>query len=337
MKITKGKIPSAIKTIVYGVEGIGKSTFASKFPSPLYIDTEGSTKQLDVNRLPNPESWSELLEEVQYVIANPDVCKTLVIDTADWAEKLAIIKVCEQHKVEGLPDIPYGYGYIYLEQEFKNLLNLLDQVIKEGIHVVITSHAIIRTFSQPGGLDTYDRYELKLQKKTTPLLKEWSDLLLFANYKTRVIKDSKTGKAIGTGGDRVMYTSHTPSWDAKNRYDLPEELPFEFESIKHLFGEVKPQEEKPQEKKLDLFEKNEGIVESTPEDVKGLPLLLQNMKAYSVQDKEVLKWANDNGIKAEKLDDFEQDFIDYMNQNFGKLYSKIVDMRDPLGLTLGGK
>ena len=88
MQITRGKIPSAKKTVIYGPEGIGKSTFAGQFPDPLFIDTEGSTKDIDVARLPAPTSWSMLMEEVKYTISHPEVCKTLVIDTADWAEQL---------------------------------------------------------------------------------------------------------------------------------------------------------------------------------------------------------------------------------------------------------
>ena len=86
MNITRGKIKTALKIVVYGQEGVGKSTFASKFPDPVFIDTEGSTKQLDVARFDAPTSWEMLLQEVEYVIKNPAVCKTLVIDTADWAE-----------------------------------------------------------------------------------------------------------------------------------------------------------------------------------------------------------------------------------------------------------
>ena len=90
MQITKGRISGAKKVLVYGPEGIGKTTFASHFPDPVFIDTEGSTKELDVARLSSPSSWTMLKEEVRYVIQNPAVCKTLVIDTADWAEKLAV-------------------------------------------------------------------------------------------------------------------------------------------------------------------------------------------------------------------------------------------------------
>ena len=88
MEIIKGKIKKAKKVVIYGPEGIGKSTFASKFPDPVFIDTEGSTNDMDVARLPRPTSWIMLLEELQYVEKNPGVCKTLVIDTIDWAEQL---------------------------------------------------------------------------------------------------------------------------------------------------------------------------------------------------------------------------------------------------------
>ena len=86
MQITRGKQPGAQKVVLYGPEGIGKSTFASKFPDPVFIDTEGSTRHLDVARLPKPSSWNLLMSAVKYVRDNPSVCKTLVIDTLDWAE-----------------------------------------------------------------------------------------------------------------------------------------------------------------------------------------------------------------------------------------------------------
>ena len=95
MKITSGKVASAQKVVIYGPEGIGKTTFAAAFPSPLFIDTEGSTKELDVRRLPNPSSWTMLLQEVEYVRQNPHLCGTLIIDTADWAEDLAIKHVLD--------------------------------------------------------------------------------------------------------------------------------------------------------------------------------------------------------------------------------------------------
>ena len=50
--VSSGVIHAPVKVVLYGPEGIGKSTFAAKFPSPVFIDTEGGTKKLNVNRLP---------------------------------------------------------------------------------------------------------------------------------------------------------------------------------------------------------------------------------------------------------------------------------------------
>ncbi|MSS13449.1 AAA family ATPase, partial [Porcincola intestinalis] len=66
MEITRGVIHKATKVVIYGPEGIGKSTLASKFPDPVFIDTEGSTNMMDVARLPAPSSWTMLFEEIDY-------------------------------------------------------------------------------------------------------------------------------------------------------------------------------------------------------------------------------------------------------------------------------
>lgn len=236
MKIIKGKIPCAKKVVIYGPEGIGKSTFASKFPNPLFIDTEGSTKDMDVARTPTPSSWAMLKEQIDYVVSHPDICRTLVIDTADWAEQMCVEDICSRHQKHGIEDFGYGNGYVYVKEEFGRFLNRLEDVISKGINVVLTAHAQLRKFEQPDELGAYDRYEMKLGKKTasqtTPLVKEWADMVLFANYKTYSIATDKDGKKHkAQGGRRVMYTQHHPCWDAKNRYGLPEEVDFDYAVI----------------------------------------------------------------------------------------------------------
>lgn len=231
MKITYGRVRSAQKVVIYGPEGIGKSTFASRFPEPVFIDTEGSTKQLDVARLPAPQSWQDIMDEVNYVANNPTCCKTLVIDTADWAEQQAVGAICQRAKKSGIEDFGYGKGYAYVAEEFQNLLRQLDKLIDRGINVVVTAHAKMRKFEQPDEMGAYDRWELKLSKQSAPLLKEWADMVLFANYKTFTVRtEEKRVKA--QGGERTMYTTHHPCWDAKNRHNLPQEVAFSYESIR---------------------------------------------------------------------------------------------------------
>ncbi len=232
MQIITGKQAGALKTVIYGPEGIGKSTLAARFPRPVFIDTEGSTRHMDVSRMEKPSSWTMLLEQVRYIRDHAGLCETLVIDTADWAEQLCISSICASKQISGIEDLGYGRGYVYLAEEFGRLLNLLEEVVERGIHVVLTAHAMMRKFEQPDEMGAYDRWELKLQKKTAPLVKEWSDLLLFANYKTMAVATDEKGKKFkAQGGRRVLYTAHHPCWDAKNRLGLPEELPLDFDAL----------------------------------------------------------------------------------------------------------
>lgn len=237
MNITKGKIARAQKIVFYGPEGIGKSTFASQFPEPLFIDTEGSTDNMDVARMDKPTSWTMMLQQIGWVKQNHP-CKTLVIDTIDWAERMAIEHICQMAQKNSIEDFGYGVGYIKLEEELGKFLNLLQELVDVGINVVLTAHAQIRNFNQPDEMGSYDRYELKLGKKTSArtsaLVKEWADMVLFANYKVFAVEDTN-GKKKAQGGQRVIYTTHRPAWDAKNRFGLPDEIPLDYNQIAHIF------------------------------------------------------------------------------------------------------
>lgn len=235
LNITKGKIDRAQKVVIYGAEGIGKSSLAAKFPDPLFIDTEGGTAHMDVRRIEKPQSWEEMLSVVKEVAATKDVCRTLVLDTADWAEQLIVSYLCTKYKQNSIESFGYGKGYTYLGEEFSRLLGALDTVLTSGVHVVVTAHAKMRKFEQPDEMGAYDRWEMKLSKQVAPLLKEWCDILLFCNYQTFVVTSENNTQKV-QGGKRVMYTSHHPAWDAKSRVPLPEVLDLDYKHIAHIFS-----------------------------------------------------------------------------------------------------
>lgn len=237
MKISSGIKSRPVKTVVYGVEGIGKSTFASEFTSPLFIDLDNGTSQLNVDRITDVGSWRELKDIVDDFGTNPDFkgYKTLVIDTADAAAAL-----CERSIVStkapgksSIEDIPYGKGYKMLAEEFSVFLCKLEALILEGKNVVVLAHAILRSVNDPELSQPYDHWEMKLPgmstNKLAPLIKEWSDILLFAFYDIDVVKVNNKNKA--RGGKRMMRTTHTPFADAKNRFGLADILPFEYKQI----------------------------------------------------------------------------------------------------------
>lgn len=277
MQITRGKRARAQKVVIYGPEGIGKSSFASQFPDPVFIDTEGSTDNMDVARLDKPTSWTMLINEIAFIKANPTECKTLVVDTVDWAEQLTVAHVCSQHGKQGIEDFGWGKGYTYVQEEMGRFLNVLSDLVDMGINVVLTAHAQIKKFEQPDEMGSYDRYELKLGQKTgsktAPLVKEWADMVLFANYKTLVMT-TDNGKKKAQGGERVMYTNHRPAWDAKNRHGLPDEMPFNYAGIAHIFAGQQVQASQPQVEQLQTVAlEPQQTAPQTPEPIQEeLPL-----------------------------------------------------------------
>jgi hypothetical protein len=241
MNIIKGTTPKPLKVVIYGPEGIGKSTFASRFPAPLFIDTEGSTDHMDVARTETPTSLAMLMGLLTELKANNHGFKTLVIDTIDWAERLCIDAVCAKNAKTGIEEFGYGKGYTYVYEAMGRILNLLSDIRDTGMNIVLTAHAAIRKFEQPDEMGAYDRWELKLinapKCNSCAMVKEWADMVLFASYKTYAVAADKDGKKFkARGGERVMYTTHDPCWDAKNRFGLAPELPFDFGQIAGLFN-----------------------------------------------------------------------------------------------------
>ena len=268
LKITDGKIKRAQKVVLYGSEGIGKSTFAARFPNPLFIDTEGGTSHMDVRRIEKPQTWNELIAVLNEVAITKNLCESLVIDTADWAEQLAISHICTKYKKTGLEEFGYGKGYTYLAEEFMSFFAVLDKIIASGVNVVVTAHAKMRKFEQPDEMGAYDRWEMKLSKQVAPLFKEWCDMLLFLNYQTFVVaSENKSAKV--QGGKRVIYSSHHPCWDAKNRHGLPDVMDLEYSNIAHIFGGDVSITTEDATSKLLLMLSDEGITAAELQKVVG--------------------------------------------------------------------
>ena len=236
LSITRGPRLRALGVVLYGPEGIGKSTLASQFPSPIFIDLEHGTDTMDIARTDTPKTFNDVLT-LMTMILEEDEFKTVVIDTADKLEQLITAHVLEAHHLNSIEDAGYGKGYTYIAEEFVRFLRKCGELIDAGKNVVIVAHAMMRKFEQPDEMGAYDRWELKLSKKAAPLVKEWADMVLFLNYKTTVVTDEKTKSKKARGGKRVMYATHHPAWDAKNRFGLDDELDMDFDSIRQCFVE----------------------------------------------------------------------------------------------------
>lgn len=234
---------SGIKAVLYGQEGVGKSSLAANIPGIVFIDCEGSTTKMNVRRLPAPDSWQMLCDEMEFICEHAAVkgYRAVAIDTFDWAERLALQAICTEHKVKGIEGFNYGAGWQYEAEAIGRFLDRTDRLIKAGIHVILICHAVTRQATLPEEIDKYDHWELKLGSKTTnkiaPLLKEWSDMTLFLAFKTQIMAADDKGKVHkATSVQRVMYATKSAWWDAKNRFGLPDQMPLDYSAIAHLFA-----------------------------------------------------------------------------------------------------
>lgn len=234
---------SGIKAVLYGQEGVGKSSLAANIPGIVFIDCEGSTTKMNVRRLPPPTSWAMLNDEVDFILQNyvAKGYKAVAIDTFDWAEMLALQAICADHNVKGIESIAYGKGWQFECELIARFLESTDKLIKAGIHVILICHAVSRKTTLPEEIDEFDHWELKLGNKTTnkiaPLLKEWSDMTLFLAFKTQIMSADDKGKVHkATSVQRVMYATKSAWWDAKNRFGLPDMMPLDYGAIAHLFA-----------------------------------------------------------------------------------------------------
>ena len=305
LNINSGKVSRAIKTVIYGTEGVGKSTLASQFPSPLFIDVEGGTDQMDVRRIETPKTWADLVAIVNEVAKNPEVCQTLILDTADYAESMCIQNILKKYNQKSIESFGYGKGYTYIGEEWQKLMDAFNAVINAGMNVTVIAHAKQRKIELPDQTGSFDHWEMKLTKQVAPLLKEWADLLLFCNYKTFVVTTDNNSKK-AQGGKRVMYTSHNPVYDAKNRQGLPDELDLSFAGIAKIFdqGDSSPAGNRP---------------------LSPLERLRQLMAEAGIDDYQVQEIAaQKKGMDREKpLEEYSDNFI---NGWCIKYFDKIVNM-----------
>jgi GTPase SAR1 family protein len=227
--IKTGPISRAQRIVIAGQNGVGKTTLASQFPNPIFVDTEDGSTHLALDRIA-VDDYPSLLHALAALRVAEHSYRVLVLDTIDRIELFLRFKVCQDLHIAGMEQRPYGKAFQYLFESFDQFLTeQLDPFIRQGIHVVTVSHSGIRRVQLPG-LEPFDKYEFKIHNTCAARLKEWSDAVLFLDFETRVIESDGKPKAVG-GKERAIYTRRSANYDAKVRVELPEKIPCTFAAI----------------------------------------------------------------------------------------------------------
>lgn len=266
--LVKGRQQSPARVVLYGPEGIGKSTFAANAPAPVFLGAEDGTSQLDVTRFPSPDSWAEVGEAIRTLTLESHDFKTLVVDTLDWAEPILWQHICTRDKKANIEDYGFGKGYQAALDEWRTFLAALDRLRnKRGMHLILLAHSHVKTFKNPEGED-FDRYELKLHQKASGLVKEWSDAVLFSTFETFAVKDDKKRVRGVSSGARLIHTERRAAFDAKNRYGLAETLPLSWDEF--AAGMESHQPASAEQLLREIAEKSERLATKEQEQLRGL-------------------------------------------------------------------
>lgn len=223
------------RIVVHGVGGIGKTTFAAGAPNPIFICTEDGLGVLDVPHFPIARTYDDVIGALEALLKESHQFETAVIDSVDHFEPMIWDSVCKDQGWKSIEEPGYGKGYIEAMTKWREYINLLDDLRdKRGMTVIQIVHTLIKRFNNPES-EPYDRYIINLQERASSRIRDTSDVVLFANYKVLTVKtDVGFNKKIVRGkgeGDRVIYTSERPAFIAKNRYNLPHELPLSWEDF----------------------------------------------------------------------------------------------------------
>lgn len=243
-QVQSGRRPAPRRVMLYGTQGIGKSTFGAAAPRPIFIQTEDGLGEIDCDRFPLARSFDEAMQALSELYTAEHPYRTVVVDSLDWLERLVHAEVCRKRGVETVEDIGYGKGYTFALAPWREFLTGLDALREtRGITVVLLAHARIERFENPE-TETYDRYVPRLNKHASALVQEWCDEVLFATYRvhTKVSDEGfgrKKAKGIGTG-ERILRTVERPAHVAKNRLNLPDELPLDWNEYAIHFEPERP-------------------------------------------------------------------------------------------------
>lgn len=240
-KVERGRTARPPRILLYGVEGIGKSTFGSQAPKSIFIQTEDGLDEINCDKFPLAKSYDDVALALGELRAEKHDYETVVIDSLDWLERMIWDKVCQDTGAKNIEKADGGYarGYMHALTYWREIVDQLNQLRSgHGMVVLLIAHAKVEKFEDPES-SPYDRYSPRLHKHAGALIGEWVDAVLFATRRMRTqSEDAGFGRkrtiahAVGKdGGERILRCVGGPSCIAKNRYGINDDLPLSWQAF----------------------------------------------------------------------------------------------------------
>jgi hypothetical protein len=222
---------------------VGKSTFGSEAPKPVFICTEDGVDNIPVDQMPKPATWTELLANVRRVAEEKHDYQTAVLDTLNGSVDLSLQHICrEQYGGQMVAKkgdggfLAFGQGFKSVSDEQLKLIALLDECRKRGLGIILLAHAGVQNVRNPISGD-YMKCSPEIERVIWSRWFAWVDIVGHADYEYAVIKDGQRGKAVG-GNVRHLRFAGSAAEDAKCRvgYELPDQMDLSYEAFAAALG-----------------------------------------------------------------------------------------------------
>lgn len=220
------------RVLIYGPPGQGKTSLAAEFPNPVILDVEqGVPTGVEIATFGDIETYGQVLEALIALFNGEHDLKTLIIDSLDRLEPLIWAAACKDNDWANIEDAGFGKGYLVVDDYWRKIFASCNALrAKRGMNIIYIAHSVVDKFDDPSA-GQYSRYAIRLHKRAKGLIEDEVDAIFFVNQDVNITEEeagfNKKIKRAGGGGFRWIFCEQSPSFTAKNRYQMPAKIKYD--------------------------------------------------------------------------------------------------------------